>query len=236
MARPQRLFLSGHPHHVIQRGHNRGPIFLDDDDRRSYLHHLGEVARESRVAVHAYALGEDRVHLLLTPETTDAISRMMQALGRRYVAAFNRRHGRSGTLWAGRFASHLVDEAAVLDCQCYIESVASGAGSDAGQFPWSSAAHHLGSRHDAWVTPHRAVWALGNTPFEREAAYRARLEQGVPATTRLAIEQAMRSGLLLGGESARLALERELHRSLSPRPRGRPRGSVGKLRNYSGTN
>jgi putative transposase len=58
MARPQRLFLPGHPHHVIQRGHNQGPIFLDDDDRRSYLHHLGEVARESRVAVHAYALGK----------------------------------------------------------------------------------------------------------------------------------------------------------------------------------
>jgi len=236
MARPQRLFLPGHPHHVIQRGHNQGPIFLDDDDRRSYLHHLGEVARESRVAVHAYALGEDRVHLLLTPQTADAISRMMQALGRRYVGVFNRRHGRSGTLWAGRFASHLVDEGAVLDCQCYIEMVASGAGSEAGESPWSSAAHHLGSRHDPLVTPHRAVWALGNTPFEREAAYRARLEQGLPAATRQAIEQAMRSGLLLGDESARRALERELHRSLAPRPRGRPPGSVAKPRIDSGTN
>lgn len=236
MARPQRLFLPGHPHHVIQRGHNQGPIFLDADDRRSYLHHLGEVAREHRVAVHAYALGDDRVHLLLTPQTGDAISRMMQALGRRYVAAFNRRHGRSGTLWAGRFASHLVDEAAVLDCQCYIETAAAGAGSEAAQSPWSSAAHHLGSRHDPLVTPHRAVWALGNTPFEREAAYRTRLEQGLPAATHLAIEQAMRSGLLLGDESARLALERELHRSLSPRPRGRPPGSVAKLPNDSGTN
>ena len=114
MVRPQRLFLPAHPHHVIQRGHNHGPIFLDDEDRRQYLHHLAEVARESRVAVHAYALGEDRVHLLLTPQTAEAISRMMQALGRRYVAAFNRRHGRSGTLWTGRFASHLVDEASVL--------------------------------------------------------------------------------------------------------------------------
>ncbi|WP_022982449.1 transposase [Ideonella sp. B508-1] len=236
MVRPQRLFLPAHPHHVVQRGHNHGPIFLDDEDRRQYLHHLAEVARESRVAVHAYALGEDRVHLLLTPQTAEAISRMMQALGRRYVAAFNRRYGRSGTLWAGRFASHLVDEASVLDCQCYLESIVAPIGSEAESVVWTSAAHHLGSRHDPLVTPHRVVWALGNTPFEREAAYRARLGQGVSPATRQAIEQAMRSGLLLGDESARHALERELHRSLAPRPRGRPAGSKVKPRIDSGTN
>jgi len=232
MARPQRLFLPGHPHHIIQRGHNQGPIFLDDEDRRAYLHHLGEVARESRVAVHAYALRDDRVHLLLTPQTDGAISRMMQALGRRYVAAFNRRHGRSGTLWAGRFASHLVDEGALLDCQCYIE------GQDAPLVPtpWSSAAHHLGLQHDHLLTPHRVVWALGNTPFEREAAYRARLELGLSASTRTAIEQAMRQGLLLGNDAAWQALERELHRPLRPRPRGRPQGSGRKHAIDSGTN
>ena len=237
MARPQRLFLPGHPHHVIQRGHNGGAIFLDDEDRHSYLRHLGEVARESRVAVHAYALRDDRVHLLLTPQAEGAISRMMQALGRRYVVAFNQRHGRSGTLWAGRFISHLVDEAAVLDCQCYIET-GGGAieGGEASASRWSSAAHHLGSRHDPLITPHRMVWALGNTPFEREAAYRARLQQGLPAATTLAIEQAMRHGLLLGDPTARRALERELHRPLAPRPRGRPPGSGVKPVADSGTN
>ena len=48
MVRPQRLFLPAHPHHVIQRGHNHGPIFLDDEDRRQYLHHLAEVAHAGK--------------------------------------------------------------------------------------------------------------------------------------------------------------------------------------------
>ena len=61
-----------------------------------------------RVALHAYALLDDAVQLLLRPPSDAALSRMMQALGRRYVAAFNRRHGRSGTLWDGRFRAGVV--------------------------------------------------------------------------------------------------------------------------------
>jgi putative transposase len=157
------------------------------------------------------------VHLLLTPQTADAISRMMQALGRRYVAVFNRRHGRSGTLWAGRFASHLVDEAAVLDCQCYIEMVPPAPARKRVNRPGRAPRTTSGRVTIRWsrLTVRSGRWA---TPFEREAAYRARLEQGLPAATRQAIEQAMRSGLLLGDESARRALERELHRSLAPAP------------------
>ena len=222
MVRPQRLFLPAHPHHVIQRGHNHGPIFLDDEDRRQYLHHLAEVARESRVAVHAYALGEDRVHLLLTPQTAEAISRMMQALGRRYVAAFNRRHGRSGTLWAGRFASHLVDEASVLDCQCYLESIVAPVGSEAESLAWTSAAHHLGSRHDPLVTPHRAVWALGNTPFAREAAYAELVQAGIAADQQGALTDATLSGWALGDSQFIAGLKLQTPRRLSKDKAGRP--------------
>jgi putative transposase len=117
----------------------------------------------------------------------------------------------------------------VLDCQCYIEMVASGAGSEAGESPWSSAAHHLGSRHDPLVTPHRAVWALGNT-LRAGGGLPGASRAGLPAATRQAIEQAMRSGLLLGDESARRALERELHRSLAPAP-GAPAGFGGQAAN-----
>lgn len=238
MARPQRIFLPGHPQHVAVRGHNQGPVFQDDDDRRGYLAHLRTVTREYRVALHAYVLLDDRIHLLLTPSTPEGISRMMQALGRRYVADFNRRHGRTGTLWEGRFASHLVDAEAVLDCQGFIETAPermTGQATRSDQYAWSSAPHHLGVRTDALITDHAAVWALGNTPFEREAAYRERLAQGVTALQQRAIEQALRQGLLYGSVQARQRLERELHRPLAPRPRGRPRKGA-PTGNDSGTN
>lgn len=238
MARPQRIFLPGHPHHVAVRGHNQGPVFRDDEDRRCYLTHLRTVTREYRVALHAYVLLDDRIHLLLTPSTQDGISRMMQALGRRYVADFNRRHGRTGTLWEGRFASHLVDAEAVLDCQGYIETASerlAGQSVRSDLYTWSSAPHHLGVRTDALITDHAAVWALGNTPFEREAAYRERLAQGVTVLQQRAIEQALKQGLLYGSPQARQRLERELHRPLAPRPRGRPRKGA-PTGNDSGTN
>ena len=98
MARLPRLSIAGLAHHVIQRGHNRQPIFLDDEDRLAYLAALRESAALHRVAVHAYVLMNDHLHLLVTPPTAEALSKMLQAIGRRYVAAFNRRHGRIGTL------------------------------------------------------------------------------------------------------------------------------------------
>src|SRR3954469_17321800 len=124
MARLTRLTLAGLPHHVMQIGNNRQAIFVDDDDRQAWCAHLREASLVARVDVHAYVLLENHVHLLATPrETAEALSTMMQSLGRRYVAGFNKRHGRTGTLWEGRFRAALVDpEDSLLACMRYIDS------------------------------------------------------------------------------------------------------------------
>ena len=102
MARPPRLSIAGLAHRRHPARHNRQPIFLDDEDRLAYRRAaLRESAALHRVAVHAYVLMNDHLHLLVTPPTAEALSKMPQAIGRRYVAAFNRRHGRIGTLWDG---------------------------------------------------------------------------------------------------------------------------------------
>ena len=60
----------------------------------------------------------NHVHLLVTPEAAGGASHMMQAIGRRYVGAFNARYGRTGTLWEGRFKSALVDsDTYLLTCR-----------------------------------------------------------------------------------------------------------------------
>ena len=100
MARQPRLTVPGYPHHIILRGNNRQAIVLDDADRRRLLDGLGEQAALAQVAVNAYVLMSNHLHLLLTPETAEGIPRLMQALGRNYVQAFNRRHARTGTLWS----------------------------------------------------------------------------------------------------------------------------------------
>src|SRR5687768_15360817 len=103
MARQPRLSLPGIPLHVMQRGVNRVPVFSDDRDRRHYLALLSRLLVKHAVALHAYVLMDNHVHLLLSCPTPHGISRAMHGLGVSYVQAFNRRHDRIGTLWQGRF-------------------------------------------------------------------------------------------------------------------------------------
>ena len=85
MPRRPRINLAGHPQHVVQRGHNREACFFADEDYLFYLHWLREGAKKYACDVHAYALMSNHVHLLLTAHRPDAISRLMQSLGRRYA-------------------------------------------------------------------------------------------------------------------------------------------------------
>lgn len=226
MARSTRLTLSGEAHLLRQQGHNQQAVFLDDEDRRRYLADLREVCSAHGVQVHAYALMPSEVWLLLTPRDGAALSRAMQALGRRYVIWHNQRHGRSGTLWQGRFqacvleaASHLIGAMRHIERQPLQEGLAPELLASA----HTSAAHHLGVRRDPLITDPPQYWALGNTPFDREAAYRHRLEQDLPVAAEPAWEQALRQASVLGSAAFIERLQQGLQRSLQRRPRGRPR-------------
>ena len=211
----------------MQIGNNRQVIFIDDDDRAAWCAHLREASLVARVDVHAYALLDNHVHLLATPrETAEGLSTMMQSLGRRYVAAFNKRHGRTGTLWEGRFRAALVDpDDSLLPCMRYIDSHAqrSGLCADAADYRWSSCAHHVGRRRDPLIVDHASFWALGNTPFEREGAFRNLLDEGVSLREAQAISQATRRGWPIAGAAGQHRLSTQLGRDIVPRPRGRPR-------------
>ncbi len=93
MARQPRIDLPGIPQHVVQRGNNRLPCFLDDADRTRYLQLLREALLASECQLHAYVLMDNHVHLLATPARAGAISQLMQRLGRQYVGQFNARRG-----------------------------------------------------------------------------------------------------------------------------------------------
>jgi putative transposase len=223
VARLPRLVVPQQPHHVVQRGNNGQAIVQDDEDRRRWLVLLGETAATHGLAVHAYALLDNHYRLLVTPREPEALSRAMQALGRRYVADFNRRHRRTGTLWDGRFRGGIIEpDPYLLACMCFIESGPLHAGGTLDD-PWSSAAHHLGRRRDAWITDHPLYWALGNTPFDRQAAYRVLLEQGIPGELALRFDQAAQQGWALGSAGFLERLGAQTDRPLLPRPRGRPR-------------
>lgn len=226
MARLPRLALAGELHHVALRGHNGGAVFADESDRAGFLAMLRQAAQEQGVAVHAYALLDAEVRLLATPARDEALGRMIQSLGRRYVLTFNRRHGRRGTLWEGRFRSSVIEAPAwLVDATVHLENlpVDRGLAVLAADWRWSSAAHHLGRVRDPLVTEHGAYWSLGNTPFERELAHARLLAQGLTFTRAAAVEQALQRGHALGSGAFLARLAEATSRPLTARPRGRPR-------------
>ena len=225
MARLPRLTLPGYAHHVIQRGNNRQPIFASTQDFQFMLDLLEENARKFQVAIHAYVLMDNHFHLLATPQTAEGLPQMMQAVGRSYVRYFNDTHRRTGTLWEGRYKSTVIQtERYLLACMVYIDlnPVRAGMVAQARDYPWSSHAHYLGLRTDKLLTPHPVVWALGNTPFAREAAYAEMVAAGVQAGQQQALTDSALRGWALGEPAFVKNLQTLTARRVSPKPRGRP--------------
>ena len=226
MARLPRLDLAGQMHLVIQRGRDLRPVFVDDDDRRRYLAALLDSMRECAVAIHAYALMDDHVLLLATPSAAASLSRFMQAVGRRYVKAFNHRHGRSGPLWEGRYRTTAVEAGVhLLNCIHLIEQapVRAGLVPHASDWPWSSALHHGGRKVDSIVTEHAAYWQLGNTPFEREARHARESATLLPVNETQRLLGSAEHGWPVGSEAFLQGLAQSTDRPVRPRARGRPR-------------
>ena len=141
MARLPRLNLPNIPQHVVQRGNNRQACFFAEQDYLVYLDKLKEYSKKYQVAVHAYVLMTNHVHLLMTPTTEKGVSQLMQSLGRYYVRYVNQTYHRSGTLWEGRYKSTLVNsEQYFLLVSRYIElnPVRAAMVNHPAEYPWSS--------------------------------------------------------------------------------------------------
>jgi len=226
MARLPRSKAAGYPHHVIQRGNNRQAIFADDADYERYLRLLSEITTAHRIAVHAYVLMTNHVHLLVTPDEDEGLSGFMQALGRRYVRWFNDRHHRTGTLWEGRFRSTVIAaDGYFLACMRYIElnPVRAGLSAEAADYRWSSNPHHVGRSVDPVITDHALFWALGNTPFERQSAYQSLFDVPLPEDQVQEIRRATNRGWALTRGDHASKEEPVETKFRAPGRRGRPR-------------
>lgn len=223
MARLPRLTLPGEPHLVVQRALPLRAAFADDIDRRAYLNALREALAAERVALHAHALGADEVRLVLTPATPGSLPRLVQHLGRRYVAHHHRRHGGTGPLWDGRYRCVPLDGAACLDAMRWVDGTAAEG--------FSSESRHCGAAaarlDDLPLREPPVYWALGNTPFEREAAYRSLLAEGLPAPRVAQLQAALKGGWALGDPAFLARAAQTGGRPASPRPRGRPARGAG---------
>lgn len=207
MPRPLRHVVAGQPLHAVQRGNNRTPTFLVAGDFLTYLHLLAQACAPCGCAIHAYALMGNHVHLLLTPERLRSASELFHHVGSRYVRYFNLRHGRTGTLWEGRFRACVVDsDAYLLRCYRYIERnpVRAGLVGSAADYPWSSYRHNALGVGNPLIRPHPVYEALGWDSGLRQAAYRSIFNADVSEQELGELRAALRGGGTRTGGGARL--------------------------------
>lgn len=182
MSRPPRrdIVVPGLPHHVIIRGNNRRRIFSRSSDFQRFLWYLDRALERTGVHLHAYELLANHGHLIVTPESMEAMALMMKLACSRYAMYRNRNRAGSGKLFEERFRSIAITSDEQLQITtCYIEANAIRAGivGDPAGYRWSSYALHAGLPVDdaaskRW-TPSPWYLAQGIDAAERGSRYRA---------------------------------------------------------------
>lgn len=226
MPRKPRMYLAGIPCHVIQRGNNRSACFFAEHDYLFYLDCLHDACRRYHVAVHAYALMTNHVHLVMTPESSDGISRVMQSLGRRYVQFVNFEYHRSGTLWEGRHKASLLDaDNYFMTCMRYVElnPVRANMVMHPADYRWTSYRANAHSEPASLITQHPLYLALGGDASHRQHAYRSLFETQLDDTDIQAIRKAVRFSTPLGNKRFKNQVESLLGRTTGYAKLGRPR-------------
>jgi putative transposase len=224
MPRYLRAFLVGYPHHIVQRGHDRKPVFACERDCLAYLGNLREQIDERDIRLFAYCLMTNHVHLLVEPSVEGGdLSRLMRVLAGRQTRYVNRLEGRTGTLWEGRFKCSIVDaESYLIACCRYIERnpVRARMVQSAADYRWSSFRQRCGLVEPVMpLAPLPVVGAYG--PSFSEYTDYVTDEDDVDDIG--IIRSAINRNQLTGNDRFRSAMEEKLGRRMSDRAPGRPK-------------
>lgn len=184
---------------------------------------VAEASQQHRVTLHGWCLLPDRLICLCTPAQADSLARMMQALGRKLAS-----RQMAGAVFNGRYRCALVQPGQwILPVLAWMESrpVTARLAPDAEAWPWSSARAHTGSLipAPAWLHNHPDYWRCGNTPFDRQAAYRQLLHDGLSREQEQRIATALQGQWALGDAAFLERLAGTASRRVQPGKRGRPR-------------
>ncbi|MBM3330956.1 transposase [candidate division WOR-3 bacterium] len=214
MARIARVVAAGVPHHVVQRGNRRQPVFFSSADQKAYLRLMATWCQQERVEVWAYCLMSNHVHLVAVPENEQGLARAIGEAHRRYTVRVNQRENWRGYLWQGRFSSYPLDEQYLLAAVRYAElnPVRARLVERPWLYSWSSAAAHVRKRDDVLV---KVKPMLGRVSDWRE--YLSAEQES--ADTEI-LRRHMRSGRPLGSPEFVETLEAKSGRVLVPGKRG----------------
>jgi REP element-mobilizing transposase RayT len=181
MTRPIRIEFAGALYHVTSRGNRQEDIYIDDEDRLSFLSLLFQVSKDYNWLIHAYCLMDNHYHLLI--ETPDGnLSRGMRQLNGVYTQITNRHHGKVGHVFQGRYKAILVQkETYLLELARYIvlNPVRARMVREAKDWPWSSYQQTAGiNTINSWLASEWMLSAFGTDLGTAQKKYRQFISEG----------------------------------------------------------
>lgn len=235
MPRKSRIIVPDHPHHIVQRGHNRQAVFASDGDYQYYLENLQQWKEELKCKVYSFCLMTNHIHLLINPgKDPKSLSRLMKHVNGRQTRYVNKIEKRTGSLWEGRYKSSPVStNGYLLACSRYIElnPVRAGMVADPGEYPWSSYQSRVGIRHLDWLDDDFSLLELADTRKNREKKYEQWVKSIVPPGEWKLIRQSLQRGQLTGSSRFVDQIEQKLNKRVEFRGQGRPRKEKGERSN-----
>lgn len=230
MARQARLFIPDCPILIELQGVGQMPVFKSREAYRMFRDRLPFSANEEHVDIHAYCICPSQVALLISATESSQPGRFIQNLNRHVSPGIKQiQNIQSASVWEPRFKSTVVQPGMrSLKASLYVELLALRLGQtpDPITYPWSSFGVHVGALTERWINDLPAYWALGNTPFERQVAYRQLADNSYSQSEQAELEDCLHKGWLWSDSQFADAMESQANRAVRPRARGRPRKSV----------
>jgi len=227
VPRRRRLILQNLPHHIVQRGHNRNVVFVENADYEYYLNNLIEWKLQLDIDVYSYCLMTNHVHLIVNPgETPENVSELMKRLAGRQTRYVNRLENRTGTLWDSRYRISPIDtDEYLLQCCRYVElnPVKAKMCMHAEQYRWSSYQAKLGLVDARWLDEDPSFESLGDSIRQCRKNYKAYVEDWVGAqVSQQFIQIAVDRNQLTGSTLFTDQIESRTGVRIEYRGRGRP--------------
>ena len=165
--RDYKIFRQDHDYHVYNRGVNKQDIFLDDDDRKSFIFRLRESLYPEYInsrrkplpsgsfSLLSYCLMPNHFHLLVAQNLLTPVSELLRKVCTGYSKFFNKKHERVGHVFQDQYKAIRIDNDSYLTwVSAYIHQNPKIAGlvEKLEDYPWSSYVDYLGSRKGTLCT------------------------------------------------------------------------------------
>jgi putative transposase len=227
MSRQARIVLPNFPHHIIQRGHNKQPVFFTQEDYIYYLESLQEWRTRLNCKIYAFCLMTNHIHLIIDPgDTPENMALLMKHVAGRQTRYINTKHKNTGSLWEGRYkSSPIQSEEYLLACCRYIElnPVRAKMVTDPTHYLWSSCRTKLNLSTSFVFDQSPLYQSLGSNREIRSQCYRKWLYDAIPKGEYQFLRESIQRGQLTGNTTFRQQISKRLGKNMEHRGPGRPR-------------